>query len=43
MLLGPDVFVNDLGNSRMKLSNEDEPMLDLEKRNDSDVDSFVEK
>ena len=43
VFLGPDIFFNDLGDRRMKLSNEDDPMLDLEEWNSSNVDSFVEK
>ena len=43
VLLGPDVLFNDSVDQRMKLSNEDKPMLYLEEWNDSNVDSIVEK
>ena len=43
VLLGPEILFNDLGDRRIKLSNEDKSMLDLEEWNASNVDSFVEK
>ena len=43
VLLGNEIFFNGLVDRRMKISNEDGPMLDLEDNNASHVDSFVEK
>ena len=40
MLIDPDDFFNDLGNWRMKLSNKDKSMLDLEEWDAREVGSF---
>ena len=42
-MLGTEIFFDGSGDRRMKLSNEDELTLDLEKLNYIDVDYFVEK